>query len=72
MDVIPAVNEVELHPFFVQQAAIENMKSYGVVPQAWGPLAEGKHGIFISQVYWWSLCFFTYVLRKENFRGFRK
>ena len=22
------------------------MKSYGVVPQAWGPLAEGKHGIF--------------------------
>ena len=46
VDVIPAVNQVELHPFFVQQAAIENMKSYGVVPQAWGPLAEGKHGIF--------------------------
>ena len=22
------------------------MKTYGVVPQAWGPLAEGKHGIF--------------------------
>ncbi len=22
------------------------MKSYGVVPQAWGPLAEGNHGIF--------------------------
>ena len=22
------------------------MKFYGVVPQAWGPLAEGKHGIF--------------------------
>ena len=22
------------------------MKAYGVVPQAWGPLAEGKHGIF--------------------------
>ena len=22
------------------------MKKYGVVPQAWGPLAEGKHGIF--------------------------
>ena len=25
---------------------MENMKAYGVVPQAWGPLAEGKHGIF--------------------------
>lgn len=46
VDVIPAVNQVELHPFFVQEAALENMKAYGVVPQAWGPLAEGKHGIF--------------------------
>ena len=46
VEVIPAVNQVELHPFFVQAAAIENMKAYGVAPQAWGPLAEGKHGIF--------------------------
>lgn len=45
-EVIPAVNQVELHPFFVQAAALENMKAYGVIPQAWGPLAEGKHGIF--------------------------
>lgn len=46
VEVIPALNQVELHPFFVQASAIENMKAYGVVPQAWGPLAEGKHGIF--------------------------
>ena len=46
VEVIPAVNQVELHPFFVQEDALENMKAYGVVPQAWGPLAEGKHGIF--------------------------
>lgn len=46
VEVIPAVNQVELHPFFVQAEALENMKRYGVVPQAWGPLAEGKHGIF--------------------------
>ena len=46
VEIIPAVNQVELHPFFVQQKAVENMKAYGVVPQAWGPLAEGKHGIF--------------------------
>ena len=45
-DTMPAVNQVELHPFFVQQAAIDNMKAYGVAPQAWGPLAEGKHGVF--------------------------
>lgn len=45
-EVTSAVNQVELHPYFVQQGALENMKAYGVVPQAWGPLAEGKHGIF--------------------------
>lgn len=46
VDVIPAVNQVELHPFFVQEDAVKLMKEYGIVPQAWGPLAEGKHGIF--------------------------
>lgn len=50
VEVIPAVNQVELHPFFVQEEAIENMKAYGVAPQAWGPLAEGKHGIFTDPV----------------------
>ena len=33
VDVIPAVNQVELHPFFVQAKALENMKTYGVAPQ---------------------------------------
>ena len=46
VEVTPAVNQVELHPFFVQAEALANMKAYGVVPQASGPLAEGKHGIF--------------------------
>lgn len=46
VDVKPAVDQVELHPFFAQEKALENMKKLGVAPQAWGPLAEGKHGIF--------------------------
>lgn len=49
--VIPAVNQVELHPFFVQAEALKNMKAYGVQPQAWGPLAEGNHGIFTDAVF---------------------
>lgn len=44
--IIPAVNQVELHPFFAQSGALENMKKLGVQPEAWGPLAEGRHGIF--------------------------
>ena len=50
VDTIPAVNQMELHPFFAQEAALENMRAYGVHPQAWGPLAEGKHGIFTHSV----------------------
>lgn len=50
VNVIPAINQVELHPFFAQEKALENMKEYGVVPMAWGPLAEGKHGIFTHPV----------------------
>ena len=46
VEVIPAVNQVELHPFFQQEDALELMKEYGVQPEAWGPFAEGNHGIF--------------------------
>lgn len=49
-EVIPAVNQVELHPFFQQEDAIALMKEYGVVPEAWGPFAEGNHGIFTHPV----------------------
>ena len=45
-DVIPAVNQVELHPFFQQAGALENMAAFGIQPEAWGPFAEGRHGIF--------------------------
>lgn len=50
VDVIPAVNQVELHPFFAQKSALELMKSYGVTPEAWGPFAEGNFGIFTHPV----------------------
>ena len=50
VEVIPAVNQVELHPFFQQENALALMKEYGVIPEAWGPFAEGKHGIFTHPV----------------------
>lgn len=49
-EIIPAVNQVELHPFFQQQKAIENMKSFSITAEAWGPFAEGKHGIFTNPI----------------------
>lgn len=46
VEITPMVNQVELHPFFRQQKALDLMKEYGVIPEAWGPFAEGNHGIF--------------------------
>ena len=46
----PAVNQVELHPFFQQESALALMREYGVTPEAWGPFAEGNHGIFTHPV----------------------
>lgn len=46
----PAVNQVELHPFFQQENALALMREYGVHPEAWGPFAEGDHGIFTHPV----------------------
>lgn len=50
VEVIPTVNQVELHPFFQQEDALALMKEYNVVPEAWGPFAEGNHGIFTHPV----------------------
>lgn len=49
-EIIPAVDQVELHPFFQQENALALMKEYGVTPEAWGPFAEGRHGIFTHPV----------------------
>ena len=45
-EIIPAVNQVECHPFFQQKDALKVMKEYGVQPEAWGPFAEGKNDFF--------------------------
>lgn len=50
VDELPAVNQVELHPFFQQENALSLMREYGVQPMAWAPFAEGKRGIFTHPV----------------------
>ncbi len=35
-NITPAVNQVELHPFFAQEGAIATMKEFTVQPEAWG------------------------------------
>ncbi len=50
VEILPSVNQVELHPFFQQEDALAVMKEYEIIPEAWGPFAEGKHGIFTHPV----------------------
>jgi 2,5-diketo-D-gluconate reductase A len=41
-DVVPAVNQVELHPEFPQEELREFHAEHGIVTESWGPLGQGK------------------------------
>lgn len=49
-EIVPAVDQVEVYPFFQQKPLMETAKEYGVRIEAWGPFAEGKFGIFQNEV----------------------
>ncbi|MEG1426389.1 MAG: aldo/keto reductase [Oscillospiraceae bacterium] len=42
----PMVNQVELHPYFVQKQALETMNDYHVQAEAWAPLGGGRYRPF--------------------------
>lgn len=45
-DIVPAVNQIELHPFSQRKELRELMRRNQIVPMAWAPFAEGLKGIF--------------------------
>lgn len=46
VEIRPMVNQVELHPYFNQDGALETMKYYDVLPEAWAPLGGGRYKPF--------------------------
>lgn len=46
MEITPAVNQIECHPFFQREEDIKIAQECGVQIEAWGPFAEGGHNIF--------------------------
>jgi 2,5-diketo-D-gluconate reductase A len=40
-DVVPAINQVELHPYFLNEAVDRYGREHGIATQAWSPIAQG-------------------------------
>lgn len=45
-EIIPAVNQIELHPYLNQQDEVNYCLQHGIRPEAWSPFAAGKPELF--------------------------
>jgi 2,5-diketo-D-gluconate reductase A len=45
-DVVPAVNQIELHPAHQQPEVTAFSREHGIAIEAWGPLGQGKYPLF--------------------------
>lgn len=48
-EVVPAVNQIETHPFHQQTSSHIFLKEHHVQIESWGPFAEGKNNIFQNE-----------------------
>lgn len=49
-EVVPAVNQIETHPFFQRTADHDLMRKHGIQIESWGPFAEGKNDLFSNPI----------------------
>lgn len=49
-EIVPAVNQVETHPFYQQKESAAFMKEQGVQHESWAPFAEGRNNMFSNGV----------------------
>ncbi|MET4157482.1 aldo/keto reductase [Agromyces sp. PvR057] len=45
-EVVPAVDQIELHPYHQQPATTAFAEEHGIGIEAWGPLGQGKYPLF--------------------------
>jgi 2,5-diketo-D-gluconate reductase A len=48
--IVPAVNQIETHPFHQQKETQEILENAGVQIQSWGPFAEGRNNLFQNEL----------------------
>jgi len=41
-DTVPAVNQIEVHPYFTNEAVREYGQRHGIATEAWSPIAQGE------------------------------
>ena len=46
----PMINQIEIHPYYQQDEAINWNKKYGLQVEAWAPFSEGRAGLFDDKV----------------------
>jgi 2,5-diketo-D-gluconate reductase A len=49
-EIVPAVNQIETHPFNQQIEAQKFLVENGVQLESWGPFAEGKNNLFTNEL----------------------
>lgn len=49
-EIVPAVNQIETHPFCQQADTNAFLKELGVQHQSWAPFAEGRNNLFGNEV----------------------
>lgn len=49
-DVVPTVNQIEMHPFSQQKDLRSVMEKYDIKTMAWAPFAEGQNSIFKNEI----------------------
>lgn len=49
-EVVPAVNQIETHPFHQQIETQKFLRENGVQIESWGPFAEGRNNLFQNEL----------------------
>jgi len=49
-EIKPAINQIELNPYFQEPELVKMIKKSGVQVEGWSPFAQGRNGLFTNKV----------------------